>query len=133
MYNYLSSDGMDCIFAALNVPKYNYYYYKREESVTILHVLLLAQNASDETRIHQFLWDLRNVIDMRLPKVNIFQQLGPANCGKNFFMDSVVHYFLNWGQIRNITKFTSFPLQECINKGCFNGTNHSSNPHKRRL
>lgn len=42
--------------------------------------------------------------------------LSEPNGGKNWFFDAVIHFFLNFGEIGNFNRHSSFPLQEAVNK-----------------
>lgn len=91
-------------------------YYNVDESVTILQALLRYQFDNDEEIIQAFLEDVYDIIDKRRPKKNTLFVLAPANSGKNFFFDCVVHFFLNFGLIGNFTKHCAFPLQNAVAK-----------------
>ncbi|CAH0562759.1 unnamed protein product [Brassicogethes aeneus] len=41
---------------------------------------------------------------------------GPPNSGKNYFMDAVIHFYFNFGQVHNFNKYDQFPLMECWNR-----------------
>lgn len=92
------------------------YYYTVEESVEKMEELLLFQYDNDEEMVHLFLEDLYNVIDKRLAKKNTMFILSEPNGGKNWFFDAVIHFFLNFGQIGNFNRHSSFPLPEAVNK-----------------
>lgn len=92
------------------------YYYSVEESVNILNELLYFQFNNDEQAIVVFLTDLLNIIDKKIPKVNCLQIIAPASSGKNFFFDTVIHYFFNFGLIGNFNKYQQFPLMEAVNR-----------------
>nr|QTE04117.1 MAG: nonstructural protein 1 [Emberiza spodocephala ambidensovirus] len=113
MYEYAKS--VSPLYAAykMNVSDY---YLSQDESLSIMNTLLSHQFNDDLDTIRQFLTDLYNILDKRLPKVNAMQIISPPSAGKNFFFDAVIHFFFAYGQIGNFNKFNNFPLQECINK-----------------
>lgn len=113
--SYKSYESVNLIF---NAPDSNIseYYYSVEDSVKILTALIDYQFSGIEGEIKAFLLNLYNVCDKIIPKRNCFCVISPPNAGKNYFFDSVIHYYLNFGQIGNFNKYCSFPLMECINR-----------------
>lgn len=92
------------------------YYYDLKTSIYVLEELLLFQFHDDKQKVKDFLKMLLNVLDKKILKLNTLFVLSPPNAGKNFFFDAVLHYFLNFGQMGNFNKYTSFPLMECVNR-----------------
>nr|QTE04065.1 MAG: nonstructural protein 1 [Phylloscopus inornatus Iteradensovirus] len=99
------------------------YYYSIDESVRIAEELILYQSddqhqydATDEEKLKQFILDLFNVLEMRIPKVNTFYIISPPSAGKNFLLDAISSWYLNIGQIQNFNKYNNFPLMEAVNK-----------------
>lgn len=45
----------------------------------------------------QFVQDLLNVLDCKVPKRNTFDVLSPPNCGKTWFFDMICDFYLNVG------------------------------------
>lgn len=93
----------------------NEYYYSVEKSVDILETLLLFQYKTVEA-VKIFLSKLLCIVDKRIPKTNAMCIIASPNAGKNYFFDCVIHYFINFGQIGNFTKYNQFPLQEAVNR-----------------
>nr|QTZ83188.1 MAG: non-structural protein 1 [Motacilla cinerea Iteradensovirus] len=99
------------------------YYYSIDESVQIAEELILYQSddqhqydATDEEKLKQFILNLFNVLEMRIPKVNTFYIISPPSAGKNFLLDAISSWYLNIGQIQNFNKYNNFPLMEAVNK-----------------
>lgn len=92
-------------------------YLNREQSVDVLNRLLLYQYNNDKARIKMFLEDLMYTLERLIPKRNCLVILSPPNAGKNWFVESVLSYYLNVGQIpRIINRTDSFPFQDVCNK-----------------
>ncbi|CAG9759923.1 unnamed protein product [Ceutorhynchus assimilis] len=104
--------------ALYNAPNSNIsvYYYNLEESINIMNAMLLYQFDNNLEAIRQFLNDLLNVCDRKLPKTNSFFLLSEPNAGKNFFMEAVCSYYISVGVISNFNRYNSFPTMECRNK-----------------
>ncbi|XP_071051109.1 uncharacterized protein [Onthophagus taurus] len=92
------------------------YYYSIDESVNILNELLLYQMAKDVEIVKQFLLELYDVLERRVPKINCFAIFSPPSAGKNYFIDAVLCYYFNFGQIHDFNKHCNFPLQDCVNR-----------------
>ena len=41
---------------------------------------------------------------------------GAPNSGKSWFFEMVATYNLNIGHVKNLTKYTTFPLNDCVNR-----------------
>lgn len=89
------------------------HYYSIEESVRKMEQLLHFQFDSED-EIVQFLVDVYYIISKRLPKKNTLFILSPPNAGKKWFFNSVVHFFLDVGEIRNVDG--PFALQGVVDK-----------------
>lgn len=98
-----------------NFTEVDDYYLNIEQSVNVLEKLLLFQFQT-LPRVQKFLKFLLEFLDKKTGKMNTLYVLSPPNAGKNFFFDCVIHAMINFGQIRNINKFSSFPFQEAVNK-----------------
>lgn len=92
------------------------FYYPVDASVNYLEEFLLHQFGMDSMEIFNFLTNLLNICDRRIPKINCLQIFGPPCSGKNWFFDCVCAYYLFVGYIGNFNKYCSFPLMECVNK-----------------
>lgn len=106
--------GRHLYFAARDY-EVNNYYYNVEDSLKYL-VKLLYWQCGDDNKCKTFMQSVYDICDKRIAKKNCLMIIGPANSGKNWFFDHILHFFQNYGQIGNFNKFVSFPLQEAANK-----------------
>lgn len=83
-------------------------YYTLDESVRIANELLDYQFENDTDAIKVFLRNLYEVVDKIIPKRNSLAILSPPSAGKNFFMDAVASYFLNYGMFGTANKTNNF-------------------------
>lgn len=112
IYKTISHDLL--LFNCGNEPIWSYY-YSINDSLNILETLLHFQYSSTGKMV-EFLNRLLCIVDKRLPKKNCMCIVGNPNAGKNYYFDAIVHYFINFGQIGNFTKYNQFPLQEAVNR-----------------
>lgn len=68
------------------------------------------------TNHKEFVADLVSVLDMTAPKCNTFDVLSPPNCGKTWFFDMVVDFYLNVGHVKNMNRNSNFPFQNCVDR-----------------
>ena len=61
----------------------------------------------------EFVKNLLDVLDSRIPKKNTFDVLSSPNCGKTWFFDMICDFYLNVGHVKNFNKYSQFPLQDC--------------------
>lgn len=87
-------------------------YYGVEESVT--HVSNLLENSFGN--VSQFLQDLVDVIDRRIPKVNTIEVIAPPSTGKTWFFDMICDFFINVGHLKNMNRYSQFPFQDCTQR-----------------
>lgn len=88
-------------------------YYSIEESVRILRELVMYQMDDDEEAALDFVVNLYDVLERKIPKKNSLSVVSPSSAGKNFFFDTFKGYYLNVGNISHINKFASFGFQNC--------------------
>jgi len=91
-------------------------YYDVDTSVDIASKLLLYQFNNNSEHVHNFLNDLLNIIDKRIPKLNTLAIHAEPNAGKNFFFDAVAAFFINYGCIGTANKTNQFAFQEAAGK-----------------
>lgn len=91
-------------------------YYDVATSVDIANKLLLYQYNNDTEKIFDFLTDLLNVIEMRIPKLNALAIHGEPNAGKNYFFDAVAAFFINYGCLGTANKTNNFAFAEVAGK-----------------
>ncbi|XP_040065320.3 uncharacterized protein LOC121835583 [Ixodes scapularis] len=66
--------------------------------------------------VPDFVTNLYNLLERRVPKKNCMEIVSPPSAGKNFFFDAVVSFYINRGTIHNFNKYSSFPLQDAVGK-----------------
>lgn len=91
------------------------FYYSISESLQYIEQLLLHQYKSIEG-VKDFLKRLFEVTEKLSPKKNTMSISGPPNSGKSWFFEMVAAFYLNVGHVKNFNKYTSFPLNDCINR-----------------
>lgn len=101
------------IWSSRSKDLFENYYYNYDESKLIIDHFLDFQLGNLKV---QFINDLLNVIEMRIPKCNCFVVISPPSSGKNFFFDGVKDYYLNAGQMCNPNKYNCFAYQDCHNR-----------------
>lgn len=74
-------------------------YWSTKESVFMLLDLLHFQFNSDLEEAKQFLKTVYGIFEKTSGKQNCLCLIGPANCGKNFFVDGVCDFSLNPGKM----------------------------------
>jgi hypothetical protein len=94
----------------------NDYYYNISDSVNILIKLLEFQFSNDYEIIQQFMQDVYNVIEKKLPKTNTILVCSPPSAGKNFFFDVFIDYLLNKGQLGAANRHNQFAFQDAFTK-----------------
>ena len=103
------------IFCA-GYTKVDDYYYDLDSSVEILNSFLKFQFHDNDEDIYNFLFNLYNILERKLPKRNCLLVCSPPSAGKNFFFDCILDYFLNKGQLGRANKTNNFAFQEAHNK-----------------
>lgn len=111
------------LFAALNGCQGDYY-YSIDDSCAYIDQLLefqfydfaMAENMLIKDYVKLFLQDVFDICERKRSKVNALELIGPASCGKSWFVDMVVNFYINVGHIKNFSRFESFPLQSAYNK-----------------
>lgn len=121
------------IFGAPSRDTFNDYYMTLEESIDSVEELLDFQlnnlsefsdlNVTDKKK--EFITDLWDVIEKKIPKKNTFQIISDPSAGKNFLLDAIFAFYWNIGMIRNFNKYENFPLMEAVDKriNCWNEPN----------
>jgi len=87
-------------------------YYDVDDSVK--HVSGLLENSFQN--VSQFLQDLVDVIDRRIPKVNTIEVVAPPSTGKTWFFDMICDFFINVGHLKNMNRYSQFPFQDCTQR-----------------
>lgn len=87
-----------------------------EQSTEWLDELLKYQFDNDLHQIMEFLTNLVDIIDKKIPKCNTLVIKSPPSAGKNFFFDAVLAILQNYGQLGQANKQNNFAFQEAPNK-----------------
>lgn len=61
----------------------------------------------------EFVQNLFNVLDKRIPKRNTIDVVSSPSCGKTWFFDMLCDFYINVGHMKNFNKYSQFPLQDC--------------------
>lgn len=91
-------------------------YYSVDESVDIAHKLLLYQFSDISENVSDFLTDLYDILDKKIPKLNTLAIHADPNAGKNYFFGAVAAFFIDYGSIGTANKNNQFAFQEAANK-----------------
>jgi uncharacterized protein YacL (UPF0231 family) len=89
--------------------------YDVETSVKYAEEMLMYQFGCMDG-VKQFLQDLLNILDRRLPKKNAFEIESAPSSGKNYFIDPILLYMGSFGQITNCNRNNQFAFDNCFNK-----------------
>lgn len=92
------------------------YYLSIDESMIIIQKLLQYQFNDNELAIYDFICDIYDICERKVPKLNSILIHSPPSAGKNFFFDMIMSFYLNKGQMGNPNKHNNFAFQECFNK-----------------
>lgn len=93
-----------------NIDDDKEFYYSRQESADYAIKFI---NFQFPQTAKQFVQDLYNVCDKRVPKKNTLDVLSPHSCGKTWFFDMVCDFYLNVGHLKNFNRMSQFPMQDC--------------------
>lgn len=112
------------IFNANGSHTLDSYYYDLSDSIDVIETLLDYQlaldfNYSDLTpleRKQDFITNLYNVLERKLPKRNSFCIISPPCAGKNFLFDAILCFYWNVGLIQNFNRNSQFPLMEAVDR-----------------
>lgn len=77
---------------------------------------LLRWQFPDKDERNQFLQRLYDICERNIPKTNTIWIQGPPNSGKTFFIDMVLAFYINVGQVGNYVRSNNFPLDGCVNR-----------------
>ena len=91
------------------------YYMSPSESLALVEQLLFHQYGSLEA-VTNFVRRLYEICEKMLPKKNTMYCCGAPNSGKSWFFEMVATFYLNIGHVKNFTKYTTFPLNDCVNR-----------------
>lgn len=80
------------------------------------------------TNAQDFVGKLVAVLDMEEAKINTFDVLSPPSCGKTWFFDMVVDFYLNVGHVKNMNRNQNFPFQDCVDRRVLMWNEPSTSP-----
>lgn len=108
------------IFCALNGKIFDYY-YDYNESLKICVELLEYQFHGDGSisqlmQIKEFIQTLYDILEKKKAKTNSILIISAPTAGKNFFLDAILHFFINIGHIGNFNKYCNFPLNDAVER-----------------
>jgi hypothetical protein len=92
------------------------YYYSIEDSINVVMELLRYQFRDNYEEMKEFVRNLFNVCERKVPKLNSFLIHSPPSGGKNYFIDAVMDFYWNRGQLGNPNRFNQFAFMEATNK-----------------
>lgn len=107
-------------FACVNDRIEDYYYSPEESFAKIVHLLEYQLNCETENidvkdcYLREFLFNIFNVCEKKIPKKNTIYVVSQPSAGKNFFFDMILTFYLNAGHIANFNKNSNFPFQDAI-------------------
>lgn len=120
--NHYRRTDIKTIWAATCSEKFDEYYMNMEDSIDVVEKLLDYQCGMNKV---QFIQDLYNVLEKKVPKKNALQIISAPSAGKNFLLDAIMSFYWNVGFIQNFNRYQSFPLMEAIDRrvNCWNEPN----------
>ncbi|XP_042145622.1 uncharacterized protein LOC121045683 [Ixodes scapularis] len=77
-------------------------------------VRLLEYQLGEE--VPEFVHDLYNLLERRMPKKNCMEVMSHPSAGKNFFFYALVSFYINRGTIHNFNRCSNVPLQDAVGK-----------------
>jgi len=113
--NYYNDSKVTPYFNAYN-RSVNEVYYNINDSINIACKLLNYQFDDNSESVIEFLNDLYNIIDKKIPKLNTLAVHAPPSSRKNYFFDAVSSFFLNYGILGTANKTNTFAFQEAAGK-----------------
>ena len=105
------SEGCIPIFSA-GYGSVETYYYDVEKSVEILDELVMYQCGEDVEAAYDFMNTLFNVLERKVPKLNVICIYSQPSSGKNFFFDAIKDFYINCGHLNNANKYNAFAFQD---------------------
>jgi Parvovirus non-structural protein NS1 len=91
-------------------------YYDLDTSLELINRLLRYQFNDNYDLITDFVVSLYNVCERKVAKLNSFLIFSPPSGGKNFFIDCIMDFYWNRGQLGNPNRFERFAFQEATNR-----------------
>lgn len=110
------------IFCAVNVEFEQYYFNVDESKEQLIDLITYQLNIEYDnpdlifSEVKNFLECIYNVCEKKIPKCNSIYIVSPPSSGKNYFMDAILSFYLNVGNVANYNKNNNFPFQDAINR-----------------
>lgn len=110
------------VWCAVFTDFYDYYYGIEDSFEYMIRLLVFQLNLdfeeADIQRIHikTYLQELYDVCEKKRAKTNTLFIISEPSAGKNWFIDAVLAFYLNCGNIANYTKSNNFPFQDAVNR-----------------
>lgn len=119
---YESDQIVQPLYSCIKGNFYDYYYDVGTSKDIILDLIqfqfsdiFAAQNLNDIDGHKMFWTEIYNICNKSNSKKNCLELIGPANCGKSFFVNWLTEFFINVGHVENFNRFQNFPLQSAYN------------------
>lgn len=111
--SFYSNESTVKIWSARHIDNFDNYYLSFDETTEVIYKLLVEQCGDS---LSDFVKDLVDTLECKVPKRNCFVVISPPSAGKNFFFDGIRDYYLNAGQMNNPNKYNQFAYQDCHNR-----------------
>lgn len=116
-YEFQTSDGARPVYGAGCTEAVTNMYWNLNQSLYMLLDLLHFQFDGDFSRVLKFLLLNYNVYEKVTGKKNCLCIIGPANSGKNFWVDGLCDFSLNPGKMENPNRCNvQFAFSQCHNR-----------------
>lgn len=116
LYTFQTGSGCMPVYSAGCSDNIENTYWPLHQSLFMLLDLLHYQYRGDFERVKVFLRQCCEVIEKRSGKKNSICIVGPANSGKNFFVDGLCDFCLNPGKMENPQRNNNFAFASCHNR-----------------
>lgn len=91
-------------------------FYSIKQSITILVDLLGFQYRHNKRNVIQFLHTVYLVVSKCNDKKNALLIIGPKNCCKSYFINTLGTFFINYGVMESPNRNNNFPFMDCADK-----------------
>jgi Parvovirus non-structural protein NS1 len=92
------------------------YFLNKEDTLQVVEDLLTHQFNDDVEAKENFIDILYNVLESTGPKLNTVILIGPQSCGKSYFVDWIIQYFLNAAFLNIVDPKYVFKYQDLLNR-----------------
>lgn len=87
-----------------------------EDSFKVILDLLGFQYRYNKRAVIQFLNTLHNIVNKTNSKQNALLLVGPKNCCKSYFINTLGSLFVNYGVLESPNRNNNFPFMDCADK-----------------